>query len=291
MKAWAETHGVKFELVRHFVARMLDGEWSSTPGQWRNVAIGAFAMLVPAGLLILREGSTNAIDSSKYRRLAELADKAPLHAAMTADTLSLITVVLAVTGLLGLIQWQSLFPGRRDYLSLAGLPIRSRQIFLARFAAVMLFSAGVRWTVAARLDILAQGRGDGAGDGAGLLFPAVFHGGVAGRVVESAASALVHARLCLLAGIAGGSTLFHRALRLEHPRLDHARRCPFARVRLGAASLVPGTARARTGRSGGVLRCDGGPGVDGACGGGGAHGALLPAELPALSTAPNRSAG
>jgi putative ABC transport system permease protein len=143
MKAWAETHGVKFELVRHFVARMLDGEWSSTPGQWRNVAIGAFAMLVPAGLLILREGSTNAIDSSKYRRLAELADKAPLHAAMTADTLSLITVVLAVTGLLGLIQWQSLFPGRRDYLSLAGLPIRSRQIFLARFAAVMLFSAGL----------------------------------------------------------------------------------------------------------------------------------------------------
>jgi hypothetical protein len=57
MKSLAETHGIKFELVRHFLARMLDGEWSSTPGQWRNVVVGAFAMLVPAGLLIIREGA------------------------------------------------------------------------------------------------------------------------------------------------------------------------------------------------------------------------------------------
>ena len=50
------------------------------------------------------------------------------------------TLVLAVTGLLALIQWQSFFPGRRDSISLAGLPIRPRQIFLARFATVLLFS-------------------------------------------------------------------------------------------------------------------------------------------------------
>ncbi len=143
MKDLAETHGIKFELVRHFLARMLDGEWSSTPGQWRNVVIGAFAMLVPAGLLIVREGSINGAESSKYRHLAELADQAPLHAAVVADCLALITLVLAVTGLLGLIQWQAFFPGRRDYLSLAGLPIRSRQIFVARFTTVMLFSAGL----------------------------------------------------------------------------------------------------------------------------------------------------
>lgn len=143
MKALAETHGIKFELVRHFLARMLDGEWSSTPGQWRKVVVGAFAMLVPAGLLIVREGSINGAESSKYRRLAMLADPAPFRAAALADQLALLTLVLAVTGLLALIQWQSFFPGRRDYISLAGLPIRSRQIFAARFGTVLLFSAGL----------------------------------------------------------------------------------------------------------------------------------------------------
>ena len=34
---WLEsTHGVQFELVRHFLRRMFDGEWSSSPGQWNR---------------------------------------------------------------------------------------------------------------------------------------------------------------------------------------------------------------------------------------------------------------
>ena len=145
MKALAETHGIKFELVRHFLARMLDGEWSSTPGQWRNVAVGAFAMLVTAGLLIMREGAIrfDGTAANKYRALEMLENPAPFRAAAVADQLALVTLVLAVTGLLALIQWQSFFPGRRDYVSLAGLPIRSRQIFAARFSTVLLFSVGL----------------------------------------------------------------------------------------------------------------------------------------------------
>jgi len=135
-----ETHGTKFELVRHFLARMLDGEWSSTPGQWRNVAVGAFALLLPGSMLLLRSGSRN---QGKFRLLAMLDDPGPLRAARLADELGLLTLLFAVTGLIGLIQWQNFFPGRRDYLSLAGLPIRSRQVFLARFAAVLLFSTAL----------------------------------------------------------------------------------------------------------------------------------------------------
>jgi len=135
-----ETHGTKFELVRHFLARMLDGEWSSTPGQWRNVAVGAFALLLPGSMLLLRSGSRN---QGKFRLLAMLDDPQPLRAARLADELGLLTLLFAVTGLIGLIQWQNFFPGRRDYLSLAGLPIRSRQVFLARFAAVLLFSTAL----------------------------------------------------------------------------------------------------------------------------------------------------
>jgi hypothetical protein len=42
-----------------------------------------------------------------------------------------------------LLEWQSLFPSGRDYLALASLPVRSRQIFTARFTSVLLFSAVV----------------------------------------------------------------------------------------------------------------------------------------------------
>lgn len=57
MKWLAETHGVDFELVRHFLRRMFDGEWSSSPGQWRPAAIGLISLFLPAGLLLVREGS------------------------------------------------------------------------------------------------------------------------------------------------------------------------------------------------------------------------------------------
>ena len=36
MKWLDQTHGVKFELVRHLLGRMLDGEWSSGPAEWRQ---------------------------------------------------------------------------------------------------------------------------------------------------------------------------------------------------------------------------------------------------------------
>ena len=70
-----------------------------------------------------------------YRELAALTSPEPFRAAAFTDELSLLTLVFALTGLLALIQWQSFFPDMRDYLSLAGLPIRPRQIFAARFAA------------------------------------------------------------------------------------------------------------------------------------------------------------
>ncbi|HEY2016276.1 MAG TPA: hypothetical protein VGH38_22385 [Bryobacteraceae bacterium] len=140
MKRLHETHGTEFELMRHFFARMLDGEWSSTPGQWQNVAVGAFALLLPASVLLTRAGSLN---QGKYRLLSRLATPEPFRAAVLADELGLLTLLLAVTGLIALIQWQNLFPSRRDYLSLAGLPVRSSQIFLARFGTVLLFSTAL----------------------------------------------------------------------------------------------------------------------------------------------------
>jgi len=112
-----------WRLTRHFFARMLDGEWSSTPGQWQSVVIGAVAAALPASLAMLSNGSG--------RQFAMVHE---------AQELALFTMLLSVSGLVALVQWQNLFPGRRDYLALAGLPIRPREIFLARFGAVSAFS-------------------------------------------------------------------------------------------------------------------------------------------------------
>ncbi len=143
MKWLEETHGVDFELVRHFLGRILDGEWSSSPGQWRSAAIGIFSLLLPAGLLLVREGTMNGDYASKYLRLTMAADRAGIRAAAIADEAALITLVVCVTGLIALLEWQSLFPSAHDYLALASLPVRSRQIFMARFTAVLVFSAGL----------------------------------------------------------------------------------------------------------------------------------------------------
>ena len=136
-----ETHGVQFELVRHFLRRMFDGDWSSSPGQWRSAAIGLFSMFLPAGLLLVREGAMDPAYASKYRLLSMAGAQESLRAAAIADEIALLTLLLSVTGLIALLEWQSLFPSGRDYLALASLPVRSRQIFAARFTSVLLFSA------------------------------------------------------------------------------------------------------------------------------------------------------
>jgi hypothetical protein len=132
---------VQLELVRHFLRRMFDGEWSSSPGQWRSAAIGVFSLFLPAGLLLVREGSMDPSDSARYRLLAMAAGPAGVRAGAIADEVALLTLLLSVTGMIALLEWQSLFPSGRDYLALASLPVRARQVFTARFMSVLLFSA------------------------------------------------------------------------------------------------------------------------------------------------------
>jgi hypothetical protein len=52
--AWLQqTQGTQFELVRHFLARMFESEMFSSPGQWRTVAVGVFALALPAGMVLI----------------------------------------------------------------------------------------------------------------------------------------------------------------------------------------------------------------------------------------------
>jgi hypothetical protein len=115
-----QTHSINFELVRHFLASIFDSEMFSARGQWRTVAISAFALAIPFGLLVL--------------------DPKHLQANPIANELAVLTLLFAVTGVLALLAWQSLFPSRRDFLALAGFPARPRQIFVARFLSILLFA-------------------------------------------------------------------------------------------------------------------------------------------------------
>jgi len=142
MKSWGglfrdwleETHSVDFELRRHFFLRLFDSEFISTPGQWRVIAGGVVALLASLSIVYVPAYY------HKYRVLADLPDPAPFHLAVLADVLFLITLSMALTGLFTTLQWPSLFPGLRDYLALAALPVRPRQIFVARFVALMAFA-------------------------------------------------------------------------------------------------------------------------------------------------------
>lgn len=143
------THSRYVELTRHFLSSMFEGDSSATRGQWANVAIGVVAAALPAGMLMLRELSPVPEYAGKYRMLSKLPTPDAFHAAALADQLALLVVLASIAGLAALFVWQSLFPSRRDYLALAGLPVGARQIFGARLAAVGIFALGL--TVALNL--------------------------------------------------------------------------------------------------------------------------------------------
>ncbi len=132
-----ETHGAGFELVRHFLSRSFDSEMVTTSGGWLKIAISAFAVLFSAAIIGLK------VYYQRYNGAALEASPAFLsprifHQFVREDMLALITLVMAVTALLTILQWQSLFPSARDYLALAGLPVSARQVFQAKFAALLL---------------------------------------------------------------------------------------------------------------------------------------------------------
>jgi len=65
---------------------------------------------------------------SQIPRTAAARFPDPFRRALLADIVFLITFVMLAIGLFTTIQWPALFPTLRDYLALAGLPLRMRQI-------------------------------------------------------------------------------------------------------------------------------------------------------------------
>ena len=137
VRAWLEeTHSDNFELVRHFASGFFDSEMLSIPGEWLKVAVGVLAVLLSAGFLAL----TTYYQSFNMMEGAGLS-RARIFQEIRADELSFIAIAAGITALLTALEWQALFPSKRDCLALAGLPVSVRQIFLAKFGALVLMFA------------------------------------------------------------------------------------------------------------------------------------------------------
>lgn len=136
VRKWMEeTHGSSFELRRHFFPRFFDSDIVSTPGQFQVVAIGAFAIFISLSIVMTQAYYR------KYWMLNSLPSPDPYRLSGLADHLFLITGAMALAGLITAVEWPSLFPGLRDYLALAGLPIKTRDLFLAKFSTLVAFMA------------------------------------------------------------------------------------------------------------------------------------------------------
>ena len=127
IRTWLDqTHGAGFELVRHFLGRTFDNEFSA-PGEWQKPAAGILAAILSVGILAVYTYI------QRFNRMREAALEASrILNEMRTDEITFIAAAMGITALLTAFVWQSLFPTRRDCLALAGLPLSGGQIFRAK---------------------------------------------------------------------------------------------------------------------------------------------------------------
>src|SRR5947209_18166637 len=108
--AWLnETHGPRFELLRHFLGTLFDSDTLAVSGEWRKTVIGFFAALVSLGLVVVQTYS------ERYSYLQQAPSTPLIYAKeLRSDEFLFIGIAMAFTALLTLLQWEALFPGLRD---------------------------------------------------------------------------------------------------------------------------------------------------------------------------------
>ena len=209
IRQWLEeTHRDTFELVRHFLARFFDTETGAGPGDWQKLFIGVIATVASVGIVGFQTYW------ARYSRLQNPDRSTPAlyHDAVRSDLILAIAIVMAITALLTLLEWRSLFPTLRDYLALAGFPVSARQIFFAKFAALVLLFAAFALVLCGPL---------------GAMFGACIFGGFQ----ENPSGAVI--QLANLAALAGGCAfVFFTLLAIQGLLLNLAPGRWFLRVSL-----------------------------------------------------------
>ncbi|MGD0365331.1 MAG: hypothetical protein ABSC93_30985 [Bryobacteraceae bacterium] len=123
------------ELVRHFFSRFFDNDLvaiNADEADMRSSVVNILAILAAPGMLL------PFLFLSKYVKLQD----APMYVrdlASLGEKEFFICFSMTVMGLVTVIEWEMLFPDRRDYANLTPLPIRLRTMFGAKIAALLAF--------------------------------------------------------------------------------------------------------------------------------------------------------
>jgi hypothetical protein len=124
-----------FALVRHFFGRFLDNEFVAQNADVEVTVTKTLALLATPGMLL-----------PFFRYTTYLAlDQYPWEARFPTlwfDRCFFFSFAILVMGGVTVLEWDALFPDRRDYVSLIPMPIRARTIFLAKVGALALFLIG-----------------------------------------------------------------------------------------------------------------------------------------------------
>lgn len=119
-------------LARHFFGRFFDNELVSRHGEMRVTVVQILAVLAVPGLFV-----------SLYLmpRYVSLAFQPPEQRllALTVDRYLFLQFGMVVMGFITVLEWDALFPDRRDYRILTPLPLPLRAIFTAKLCALVLF--------------------------------------------------------------------------------------------------------------------------------------------------------
>ena len=132
---WDQTHRCRFELLRHFFVRLFDSDLIRSRGHLVTSTISVLITLFMAGAFLPLSFT------KKYTDLAYKSTADVNTLVLQGDRLFLLAIGMVLAGFLAALQWQSLFPERKDYLILGALPVRAVDIFAGKFAALILFVA------------------------------------------------------------------------------------------------------------------------------------------------------
>jgi hypothetical protein len=122
-------------LIRHFLDRLVRGG-NDTAATEFELGIGGLL-----GLLAAPGAFSCLLMLDKYSTLLNWLRGHPrsdLYVASFPDKYLLVSLAMAVTGIVTVLKWDRILPDAQDYLNLAPLPVRPRAVLLANAAAIAI---------------------------------------------------------------------------------------------------------------------------------------------------------
>ncbi len=134
-------------LTKHFVGRFFDFEAISSPQadsiEKNALTIQFLALMVLPGVLCCL------LMLQKYQSLLIYRPTIERDLAILTDKCILLSLSMILIGFLTVLEWDTLFPDRKDYQILTPMPVTTHRIFLSKCAALAAFS--LTFTVAINL--------------------------------------------------------------------------------------------------------------------------------------------